>query len=168
MRLDASIPDALEPGQRWTLNQDDLPPGVAGLRIGDVLTINRSDGRPVPLLVDTARRVDGERVYDLIALADRIDITHAQDVLDALVDHATATGTRVTITQGRTDIATIVPIRSASRPPAPQGGPVTVNVGADVVRLDRTDTDTLHAYVTQHPQLALNAALSAAIKLLAD
>lgn len=109
MRLDVTIPDALEPGDQWPLDEYDLPPVAKGLRIGAVYTVQRTDGSEVPVLVDAARREDAGRVYDLVVLGERLDAGRAFRVIDALLDHVQATDASFILTENGIDVAVLCP-----------------------------------------------------------
>jgi hypothetical protein len=131
MYLPVVIPDAIEPGQRWKIEEADLPPGITGLRIGDVHTLARVDGRPASVLVVAARwgaaAVWGRVAwsYDVVALAERIDATLAAGVLDALLDHVVTTGDRIVLARAGTDVAFLTPVRPDAGLPVPP--PFTVS-----------------------------------------
>jgi antitoxin (DNA-binding transcriptional repressor) of toxin-antitoxin stability system len=113
MKLPIVFPARLGPGQSWRVPEDKLD---VGLQIGSVCTARTSGGHEAQFLVDAAyRKRDGLRYYDLVRLADRIELRDAQLNLDALISHVSRTGQPVTLTIDGADAATLLP-RSAPRP----------------------------------------------------
>ena len=174
MRLDVTFPDGLEPGQLWALDERDLPPGVAGLRIGAVYTAERADGSEVPVLVDAARREDAGRVYDLVVLGERLDAARAFRVIDALLDLVQATDASFILTENGVDVAVLrPPARSDTRKAladlaarlAPGGEYVTRVREREQARRDREAAimALLTAGVGRAPQRAASRCVGAAL-----
>jgi prevent-host-death family protein len=113
MKLPIAFPARLGPGQSWRVPEDKLD---EGLQIGSVCTARTSGGHEAEFLVDAAyRERDGLRYYDLVWLADRIELRDAQPNLDALISHVSRTGRPVTLTINGADAARLLP-RSAPHP----------------------------------------------------
>lgn len=110
MKLPIAFPARLGPGQSWRVPEDKLD---EGLQIGSVCTARTPCGHEAQFLVDAAyRERDGLRYYDLVQVAEHIELRDAQPNLDALISHVSRTGQPVTLTINGVDAATLAP-RSA-------------------------------------------------------